>query len=77
MQRLLQFPRAWYVSFTAILVVLGVLQAVYIDDLNEIPFAWMTVGRWFFYYTVYESLVHFYMDGFLWKMRRPEVSGYV
>lgn len=77
MQQLLKFPRAWYVSFTAILIVLGSLQALYIDDLNEIPFAWMTVGRWYFYYTVYESLVHFYMDGFLWKMRRPEVSGYV
>lgn len=77
MQRLLTFPRAWYLSFTAILIVLGSIQALYIDDLNEIPFAWMTVGRWYFYYTVYESLVHFYMDGFLWKMRRPEVSGYV
>ena len=77
MQRLLKFPRAWYLSFTAILIIVGSLQALYIDDLNEVPFAWMTVGRWYFYYTVYESLVHFYMDGFLWKMRRPEVSGYV
>ena len=77
MQRMLAFPRAWYLSFTAIFVVLGFLQSLYIDDLNEIPFAWMTIGKWFFYYTVYESLIHFYMDGFLWKMRRPEVSGYV
>ena len=25
------------------------------------------------YYTVYQSLIHFYFDGFLWKMRRPSV----
>jgi hypothetical protein len=30
-----------------------------------------TIERWAFYWSVYQSLVHFYFDGFLWKMRRP------
>lgn len=29
--------------------------------------------EWFKYYTVYQSMIHFYFDGFLWKMRLPEV----
>ena len=29
------------------------------------------VTTWFFYWTVYQSMVHFYFDGFLWKMRLP------
>ena len=29
--------------------------------------------KWVFYWTVYQSMAHFYWDGFLWKMRRPDV----
>lgn len=29
---------------------------------------------WAFYWSVYQSLVHFYYDGFLWKMRMPWVQ---
>ena len=32
-----------------------------------------TIERWAFYWSVYQSLAHFYYDGFLWKMRRPTV----
>jgi len=32
-----------------------------------------TIERWAFYWSVYQSLVHFYYDGFLWKMRLPSV----
>jgi hypothetical protein len=77
MQRLLEYPRAWYISFTAILVFVGSIQVLWGDEINPIPFFGLTFGDWFFYYTVYESLIHFHMDGFLWKMRRPEVSAYV
>ena len=81
MQRLLHYPRAWYISFTAIFVVAGVLQVLWGDTIfpnaRPMSFLGMTGAKWFFYYAVYESLVHFHMDGFLWKMRRPEVSRYV
>jgi len=33
----------------------------------------ITLRGWILYYAVYQSLVHFYLDGFLWKMRKPEV----
>ncbi len=29
---------------------------------------------WFKHYTVYQSMIHFYFDGFLWKMRLPIVQ---
>ena len=32
-----------------------------------------TTYRWVAYWTVYQSMVHFYFDGFLWKMRLPTV----
>ena len=28
---------------------------------------------WLFYFMVWHSMVHFYFDGFLWKMRAPAV----
>jgi len=33
----------------------------------------MTVAAWIFYWGVFQSLLHFYFDGFLWKIRRPEM----
>lgn len=32
-----------------------------------------TIERWAFYWSVFQSLVHFYYDGFLWKMRMPSL----
>ncbi|MCK6573423.1 hypothetical protein L6V77_20270 [Myxococcota bacterium] len=29
--------------------------------------------RWVFYIAIFQSMTHFYFDGFLWKMRLPEV----
>jgi hypothetical protein len=31
------------------------------------------LSQWLFFWVVYESLIHFYTDGFLWKLRRPVV----
>ena len=33
-----------------------------------------TIERWAFYWSVFQSLVHFYYDGFLWKMRLPSIQ---
>ena len=30
--------------------------------------------RWTFYWALYQSMMHFYYDGFLWKMRLPSVQ---
>lgn len=34
-------------------------------------------GRWIFWWAVYQSMVHFYFDGFLWKMRLPTVRAHL
>ena len=81
MQRLLHYPRAWYVTFTAFFVAAGIAQILWgqaiMKGVKPVEFFGMTGAMWLFYYAVYESLVHFYMDGFLWKMRRPAVREYL
>jgi hypothetical protein len=34
-----------------------------------------SAARWVFFWGVYQSLMHFYYDGFLWRMRMPQVRG--
>lgn len=34
----------------------------------------LSLRQWFFYYGAYESMLHFYTDGFLWKMRSRAVQ---
>lgn len=81
MQRLLQYPTAWYLSFITIFALAGIAQVLWGNTImtgtKPIEFCGLTGGKWFFYYAVYESLVHFYMDGFLWKLRRPEVREFI
>ena len=73
-QRLLQRPLLWYVAFSAVLLAVGILSTWYGRTLLiEMNFLGLTVTGWIFYYAVYESLIHFYMDGFLWKMRKANV----
>ncbi|HJL02681.1 MAG TPA: hypothetical protein RMH85_29590 [Polyangiaceae bacterium LLY-WYZ-15_(1-7)] len=36
-----------------------------------------TTYEWIGYWTVYQSMVHFYFDGFLWKMRLPAIRATV
>jgi hypothetical protein len=33
----------------------------------------MKIGKWVFYWGVFQSLLHFYYDGFLWKTRQAAV----
>ncbi len=33
-------------------------------------FLGLTTAEWFMYWSVYQSMMHFYYDGFLWKMRQ-------
>ncbi len=77
MERLLQHPRTWYICFIAVFAALGMLQAswgtIIMKSSRPLELFGLTGAMWLFYYAVYESLVHFYMDGFLWKMRRADV----
>ncbi|MCO4774212.1 MAG: hypothetical protein KDA24_29545, partial [Deltaproteobacteria bacterium] len=35
------------------------------------------VATWLFWWMLFQSLVHFYWDGFLWKMRRAKVRAHL
>jgi hypothetical protein len=77
MQRLLAHPKTWYLCFIVVFFAAGTLQVLWghaiMKGTAPIRFFGLTGSSWFLYYAVYESLVHFHLDGFLWKMRRPEV----
>ena len=46
------------------------------DAVNPV-LAGTTLERWAFYWSVFQSFVHFYYDGFLWKMRLPFVRAHL
>jgi hypothetical protein len=77
MQRLLRYPTTWYTTFIVVFVAAGILQVLWgrtiLTTTRPIEFFGIAGRKWVLYYAVYQSLVHFHMDGFLWKMRRPEV----
>lgn len=77
MQRVLRRPWLAYLGFT---ITLGVV-FVYLKYYGRFVFAdqprpeflgWRT-STWIGFWGVYQSMVHFYWDGFLWKMRTKDV----
>ena len=75
--RVLRHPAMAYLGF---IVVLGAAflylkyYGLWIFREGKQPAAFgFTTTRWIAYWTVYQSMVHFYFDGFLWKMRLPAV----
>jgi hypothetical protein len=77
MERLLRYPKTWYLCFTVPFAAIAFTEALWgvviMKGARPIVFFGLAGSAWLLYYAVYESLVHFYMDGFLWKMRRPDV----
>jgi len=75
--RLLRYPLAAYGVFTigaAVLFVLGSYWGVLIfRDQPRPELFGAPLALWFGFWAVYQSMVHFYFDGFLWKMRLPEL----
>lgn len=46
----------------------------YIAPGAQVPFfVGIPTSEWIFYWTIFQSFLHFYYDGFLWKMRRKSV----
>ena len=43
----------------------------YLGDGERIRFGEHTAAQWIFWWAIYQSMMHFYFDGFLWKMRKP------
>lgn len=75
--RLLQRPWLAYGTFTAVLVFPYLLMRFYgtfiVPEASSPLLLGTTIERWGFYWSVWQSLVHFYYDGFLWKIRMPAV----
>ncbi|MBW2542967.1 MAG: hypothetical protein JRF15_12840 [Deltaproteobacteria bacterium] len=75
--RLLRHPWLTYSSYSlalaAIYIGLQDWEGFSLWELPSVRVADMKLGAWIFYWGVFQSLLHFYFDGFLWKTRRPEV----
>jgi hypothetical protein len=75
--RLLQKPFLFYASF--ILILGGVLLffghwgADWMPDQKQPRWLGYSTAEWVRCWTVYQSMMHFYFDGFLWKMHQPSV----
>lgn len=71
--RVLQRPWLAYGGFIAVGAVLVVVLKYYgrtwLPERDQPYFVGITTSEWVMYWGVYQSLVHFYFDGFLWKMR--------
>ena len=44
----------------------------FFPEQEKIEIAGITGSRWIYYWGISQSMIHFYYDGFLWKMRSPE-----
>lgn len=77
MQRLLWHPNIWYAALIGTFCTVGILQVLagrtILTGAQPVAFLGITLRGWILYYAAYQSLVHFYLDGFLWKMRKPEM----
>ncbi len=79
--RVLKHPLAAYLGFVLVLAVaffyLKYFGKFIFTDHERPKFLDYKTTTWFFYWTVYQSMVHFYFDGFLWKMRLPATRAHI
>lgn len=76
--RVLRHPMTAYLAFVAVLGAIFTYTKFWGIDLAKgsgAPQAFgYTTAMWMFYWGVYQSMQHFYYDGFLWKMRTKTVQ---
>lgn len=75
--RLLDRPWLTYSAFTLVLASAYVLftdwRELQFWSLPDHRFSALTLGQWVFCWGVWQSFVHFYFDGLLWRTREPQV----
>jgi hypothetical protein len=75
--RALRYPITVYVVSAVALGVLFIYFKYYgrwlWPEADQPRFLRFRAMEWIGYWTIFQSMVHFYFDGFLWKMRLPEV----
>jgi hypothetical protein len=72
-QRLLRWPLLYYAFFTlglgALYVVLKYWERTFFPGTPQPTFLGFSAWRWIASFAVFQSMMHFWFDGFLWKMR--------
>lgn len=75
--RLLAWPKAFWLVLLAVpsaLYLVGRFWGTHLGPVGESPTLFgHRLSTWVSYYAIFQSLAHFYFDGFLWKMRRASV----
>lgn len=78
MRTLLRRPVAFYFVLGAGLFAISTYEFYFarkvITGVEPMRLGGLSFRQWFFYYAAYESMIHFYTDGFLWKMRSRAVQ---
>jgi hypothetical protein len=73
--RLLRRSFASYALFVLLLAGLYYFAAFhgryFFRESGSLQIAGVSARRWIFYWGIFQSMVHFYFDGFLWKLRLP------
>jgi len=76
--RILRHPAWFYGLFTGVLagvvLYLGYFGGSIFSEYDRPRILGISGGRWILAWTVYQSLMHFYYDGFLWKMRDDRLT---
>jgi hypothetical protein len=75
MKRMLQRPAFFYWGFLlgvgACYLGIRYWGVYFFPEEHKIRIAGISGSRWIYYWGVSQSMVHFYYDGFMWKMRSP------
>lgn len=75
--RLLAWPKAFWLTLLVVPSALYLLGRFWGTHLGPVGASPTVLGHrlstWVSYYAIFQSLAHFYFDGFLWKMRRASV----
>lgn len=81
LQRVLQRPWLATIGFAAALGAFFIWSKHWggwiAPDAARPRFAGFPTVTWLFYWGVYQSCVHFYFDGFMWKMRRASIRAHI
>lgn len=74
MRALLRRPVAFYLGLSAVGMSEYLFGRKVVPGVEPMRLGGLSLRQWFFYYAAYESMLHFYTDGFLWKIRSRAVQ---
>jgi hypothetical protein len=81
MKRMLVHPALYYWGF---LVMVGGVYVIMkhwgvriLPESERLEFAGISGALWIYYWGIAQSMIHFYYDGFLWKMRSAQTRANV